>query len=187
MTAEQWKPVPGYEGLYEVSNLGRVRSLDRTKTNGHKWKGRILKQPSLRSGYKLVSLWKNGKQKSALVHRLVLFAFVGAQPEGRETRHKDGNNSNNTLDNLSWGTPSENNLDIVDHGNHIHASKDACPQGHPYDEENTYWYPGQPRRACRICRRENNRRWREQNPERWSELTRRAQKSYADRQRRKAA
>jgi len=184
--SETWRPIPGYEGIYSVSNQGSVKSLDRITDRGHRRKGKILTSITMKNGYHIVTLWRNGKQKSALVHRLVLFAFVGPQPEGMESRHKNGDKNNNSLSNLSWGTASENNLDIVVHGNHIHASKEHCPQGHPYDEENTYWYPGKPHRACRECRRENSRKWRAENPERWKEISRRAQQNY-DKRRRKAA
>lgn len=171
---EVWKPISGYEGAYEVSSLGRVQSLDRITDRGRRWKGRLMTPSSMPSGYRVVTLWKDGKQKVALVHRLVLFAFVGQPQEGEEVLHIDGSPDNNELSNLRWGSHSENELDKIDHGTHVNASKDFCPSGHPYDSENTYWYPGKPHRACRKCRRENLRRWKSENPERATEIARRA-------------
>jgi hypothetical protein len=101
---EVWKAIPGYEELYEVSNQGRVRS-SRTKTNT--FKGKVLKQKTVRRGYKQVCLVKDGKKKFVPVHRLVLYAFVGPVP-GLECNHKNGNPSDNNLENLEFVTRSQN-------------------------------------------------------------------------------
>lgn len=171
MTAERWLPLSGYEGIYDVSDLGRIRSLDRVTHRGRKWKGRTLSAASMPAGYQKVSLWRAGKQGSALVHRLVLLTFSGPCPDGMEGLHKDGNPANNALSNLAWGTHSENQMDQVLHGTHPNASKGTCPSGHPYNESNTYTYPGtRAHRACRVCRRENVRKWSAANPERAREL-----------------
>ena len=95
-----WKPIPQYEGLYEISSNGQVRN-SRT--------GRILAQ---RLGgtakYRFVSLWKGNKEKHMLVHRLVAMVFV-PNPEGKpQVNHKDRNKENNTVANLEWVTVSEN-------------------------------------------------------------------------------
>ena len=158
---EIWKPIPGHEGCYEVSNLGRVRSLDRRKINGHRMKGRILATVFMRNGYQIVTLWRSGVQRTWLVHRLVLLAFIGEPGTGVEALHADGDRTNNRLDNLSWGTHSENQFDQVSHGTHPNASKDRCPLGHLYSENNTYNYPGRAHRACRTCRREYMRKFRQ--------------------------
>lgn len=157
---EVWASVPGFEGAYEVSSLGRVRSLDRVTDRGRKWKGKLMSPSTMPRGYQVVTLWRDGKQETALVHRLVLFAFVGDAPAGMEALHGDGDPANNRRSNLSWGTHSENQYDQVAHGTHTKSSKMSCPSGHPYDEKNTYTYPG-PRahRGCRTCRREYMRRW----------------------------
>lgn len=175
---EQWLPIPGYVGSYEVSNLGRVRAPDRITDRGRKWRGRTLTPSPMPRGYRVVTLWRDGKQKSALVHRLVLLAFVGPSPEGMEGLHKNGNPADNALSNLAWGTHSENQLDQVAHGTHPKASKEACPSGHPYDEANTYVYPGGAHRACRQCRRENGRKWHAANPERAKEHMANATRRY---------
>lgn len=157
MPDETWRPIPGYEGAYEVSDRGRVRSLDRITDRGRRWKGRLMTPCALQNGYLIVTLWREGKQRSPLVHRLVLTAFVGQPTEGTEGRHLDGNRCNNVLSNLSWGTHSENQYDQILHGTHLNASKTHCPANHPYDEANTYVYPGRAHRGCRACRREHAR------------------------------
>ena len=113
---ELWKPIVGYERMYEVSTKGRIRSVDRVCSDGRRCKGRILKIAMQPAGYEFVVLSKAAKTKPHNVHRLVLEAFVGPCPLRHETRHKDGIKTNNTLWNLCWGTSSENNLDIRKHG-----------------------------------------------------------------------
>lgn len=108
---EIWKSILGYEGLYEVSNLGRVRSLDRrvSYTNGqvHIHKGRILK-PGVSNGYMQVHLCNNGSMKQPLVHRLVAEAFIPNPDNLPQVNHKDENPSNNNVDNLEWCTSEYN-------------------------------------------------------------------------------
>lgn len=97
---EEWKPIKGYEGLYEVSNLGRVKSLGKGKNRNSK--GRILKAHKSSKDYLYARLCKEGKTKSYYVHRLVAIAFVD-NPEGyNEVNHKDENKENNCADNLEW-------------------------------------------------------------------------------------
>lgn len=111
-TKERWQPIPGFEGHYDVSDMGRVRSHSRLS------QGRDLRQ-HITAGYHRVSLcaWDLGRQKKAhLVHRLVLTAFVGPCPEGMEALHINGNSSDNRLCNLRWGTRAENVADQVAHG-----------------------------------------------------------------------
>jgi hypothetical protein len=113
---EIWKDIPGYEKFYKVSNLGRVKSLERLNARGYKLKERIL-QPGINSRrYCTVVLCKNRKRSSKNVHRLVLLSFVGPSPEGMECRHLDGIRKNNNLKNLKWGTLSENQQDSIKHG-----------------------------------------------------------------------
>lgn len=119
---EIWKWIPRYRGLYKSSNLGRVRSVDRTvhHPNGDlRLKGRILKpHPVGESGHLFVVLSKNGKTKTELVHRLVLEAFVGSCPSGMECRHfPDRDPTNNRWpENIQWGTPKRNQKDREVHG-----------------------------------------------------------------------
>lgn len=111
---EIWKPVVGYEGIYEVSNLGRVKSLERVVSFGRARrviKEKILKQ--VKKGtcqYYCVNLTIKGKQHWMLVHRLVAQAFI-PNPKGLpEVNHKDENKDNNTLDNLEWCDREHNHL-----------------------------------------------------------------------------
>lgn len=117
---ENWKDVPGYEGLYAVSDVGRVKSIERfAQTKGgasRRIGGKMLAIHSNGAGYRHVRLCKNGVLTTLLLHRLILEAFVGPRPDGMEARHRDGIRSNNTLRNLVWGTKKENADDRVKHG-----------------------------------------------------------------------
>lgn len=108
--SESWLPIRGYVGFYEVSSLGRVRSLDRMvrSRNGKALrKGKILKSYSP-LGYNMVRLSKNNKQKNFAVHRLVAFAFLNKCRKRNFVNHIDGNKLNNNADNLEWVTTKEN-------------------------------------------------------------------------------
>lgn len=96
---EEWRNVPGYEGLYEVSNLGRVKNI---KTE------RILKPGKNNLGYLQVALYKNGLQKTVKVHRLVALAFLSNPQNLHEINHKDEDKTNNTVENLEWCTHEYN-------------------------------------------------------------------------------
>lgn len=107
-----WGDVVGYEGIYEVSNNGLVRSLDKTIVNslGRKrlYKGRTIKPFIDKDGYEIVTLSHKGIKKKFKVHRLVAFAFIQNLEEKPEVNHKDGNKRNNHYDNLEWSTGKEN-------------------------------------------------------------------------------
>lgn len=129
---ERWLPAVGYEGLYEVSNHGRVRSLDKVVRGSYGSK--MLKRSCVRKlhktkdGYMSLQLMKDGKRRYRLVHRLVLESFVGPCPPGYECRHfPDKDPANNRLTNLSWGTPQQNGRDKTTHGTgvgeHNHKSR----------------------------------------------------------------
>lgn len=157
---ESWAPVVGYEGFYEVSNLGRVRSVEkRVRTaRGTRLRPSVVRKLSANPrGYLTVNLSRGeAGSRTQHVHTLVLSAFVGPRPEGMEARHLDGNPANNSIANLAWGTHSENNLDRVRHGTHHLASRTHCPRGHEYTPENTCLDQG--KRSCRECRRAAGRR-----------------------------
>lgn len=102
---EIWKDVVGYEGLYLISNLGRVKSVNRKTSNGHTISGKML-TPDLVRGYYRVSLSKNGVKTRILVHRLVLINFT--HDSELQVNHIDENRLNNRLDNLEWMTAKEN-------------------------------------------------------------------------------
>lgn len=116
---EQWKDIKGYEGLYLISNRGRVLSLYQYKKNGDSGyfiNTRELKKSMTTTGYEKVELSKNGKKKSHKIHRLVAKHFV-ANPFNREVvNHIDGDYLNNNADNLEWCTTAENCLHAIDEG-----------------------------------------------------------------------
>lgn len=150
---EEWRPVSSYEGYYEVSDLGRVRSVARRASNGRLWPSVVLKQVAHPNGHLQVHLSRQNAKRTHWVHRLVLEAFVGPSPEGMEALHRGGRPEDNRLANLEWGTRSKNMLDQVRHGVHFYASRTHCPQGHPYDDVNTYHELGAIHRKCRECMR----------------------------------
>jgi hypothetical protein len=161
-TQEQWRPVVGYEGLYEVSDLGRVRSLARRVPHGRLGHitvtERILKPVAvMRGGYASVMLSQGGAERHYKVHHLVLCAFVGPMPEGdAHTRHLNDLPTDNRLVNLKWGTRAENMRDAVRNGGHYNASKTRCIHGHEYTPENTVRQPTG--RKCRECKNAYERR-----------------------------
>lgn len=118
MDKEIWKDIAGYEKMYQVSNLGRVRSLDRYSWNGYKYwlqKGKILKPCQQKSGYLNVDL-SNGHSKSHKdrVHRLVAQAFISNPNNYPQVNHKDEDKSNNKVENLEWCTAKYN----LNYGHH---------------------------------------------------------------------
>lgn len=159
MIGEEWRAIPGWEGHYEASSLGRVRSLERVDSAGRRVRGRVLSPSVRRSGYLHVLLWRGGRSETRYVHRLVTLAFVGPCPETLEVCHLDGDPGNNRIENLRYDTSSANHLDAVRHGTHHNASKTHCLNGHPFDDSNTHLAPsGQ--RVCRACNRMRMRKGR---------------------------
>lgn len=124
---EIWKDIPNYEGYYQVSNLGRVKSLDRiiTYSNGKEvyTKGKIIKQSKDSYNRLRLILNKNGKKKNYFVHSLVALAFIGERPKDYVVAHCDGNNKNNDLSNLRYDTVRENSIDVFRHGQRIVTGK----------------------------------------------------------------
>lgn len=159
-TPEEWRPIPGHEGAYEVSDHGQVRSLDRqanTWYGSRTVRGRTLRPATVKGKYLVVSL---GRGNLRSVHQLVAEAFIGPIPDGWHTCHNDGDSTNNRADNLRYDTPAANCMDMVKHGTHRHARKSHCAKGHPYDDANTWVGTnknGAAQRICRTCRRENMR------------------------------
>lgn len=144
---EQWRSIPGFDDRYEASDRGRVR-------NRRHGEDRVLKQStSSRHGYRLVKVRVGlGNWRPIEVHTLVALAFYGPRPGGLEVRHLDGDQGNNHVENLRYGTKSENVADQVRHGTHAHARKNVCRNGHGYTPDNTYRDPSG-NRVCRRCNR----------------------------------
>ncbi len=109
---EKWNDIVGYEGHYQISNFGRVRSVDRTEMNvngiNRKLKGSLKSTYTDRTGYVLVTLSKNNENKVYPLHRLVAQAFIPNPNDLDEVNHKDRNRKNNFLSNLQWCTSREN-------------------------------------------------------------------------------
>lgn len=104
---ENWKPVVGYEGIYEVSDQGRIK---RVRPYNSTIAGHILLSRRNRCGYSQISLSKNSSAKTKTIHRAVAEAFIPNPENKREVNHRDGNKENNLLSNLEWVTSSENQL-----------------------------------------------------------------------------
>ena len=107
MALEIWENVQGYEGLYLISNLGRLLSAPR---NGTKTYWHLIAPHKLKTGYVQYQLCKNDTRKEYKAHRLVAMAFLPNPENKREVNHIDGNPGNNTVDNLEWATTSENQI-----------------------------------------------------------------------------
>lgn len=105
---EIWKDIPNYEGLYQISNLGNVKSLYRITNNNHIIHEKILKPQDNNNGYLIVNLYKNNKMKAKLIHRLVAKTFIDNPNNYSYINHIDKNKSNNTVNNLEWCTQSYN-------------------------------------------------------------------------------
>ena len=127
LPGERWLPVVDFERLYEVSDHGRVRSVDRIvphRTTGTvALRGKLLAQRLNDSGYRTVSLYRNGRHTLRAVHILVAAAFIGPRPEGMEVRHGPEGKLVNTPGNLSYGTPVENARDKIRDGVHYEGSR----------------------------------------------------------------
>lgn len=137
--AENWLPIPGWEGFYEVSDMGRVRSVDRMVANAvstYLRRGCVLRANSTQGGYLTVMLWRNSQSQRFTIHKLVLTTFVGPRPLGYEGCHGPGGQRDNSLANLRWDTVSANKLDTVRAGTHAESRKTHCIRGHLLVEPN---------------------------------------------------
>lgn len=162
---EAWRPVPGFEGFYEVSSCGRVRSVDRVVERSDGRRRRfpgVLLTPTLRlDGRYSLPLCRDGQSTRVLVAALVLSAFDGPRPLGLVACHRNGKATDDRVENLRWDTQSSNNYDRVSHGNDPHRQRECCPLGHPLVVPNLV-----PRRlaighrVCLACNRARCRVWR---------------------------
>ncbi|MGG0891665.1 NUMOD4 domain-containing protein [Cytobacillus horneckiae] len=125
---EVWKDIPGYEGEYQASNLGRVKSLPRLiKRKGVRGnqlrKGKVLSSCIDTRGYVSVKLYKGNRCKTINVHRLVCLAFIPSEDVGLHVNHKDGDRTNNNVENLEWCTRRENVLHAIKHNLKTYKTK----------------------------------------------------------------
>lgn len=126
MTDQVWVDVPGFEGKYQVTECGRVRSLERIRrtTKGlQRWPGRELCPFVDTTGYLYVNLSDGARAKKTAVHRIVLLTFVGPAPDGMQACHNDGNRENPALANLRWDTIKANSADRVRHGTQVRGER----------------------------------------------------------------
>lgn len=148
-TSERWAPVADAEGRYEVSDLGRVRSLVGRNP-------RILKLSLGTHGYLTVLVYGHTRRQRRPVHQLVAEAFIGPRAKGVDVRHLNGIKTDCRAVNLAYGSRSQNMLDAVQHGACVNANKTHCSVcGTPYDAANTYRRPDGGR-ECRRCARRRN-------------------------------
>lgn len=157
--SETWLPVVGFETCYEVSDLGRVRSLDRYVPAGQGRtriaRGRVM-SPYVGDHYAKVQLKVGGVGTTKYVHALVAQSFLGPRPDGFEVCHCNGDRSDNRATNLRYDTHSANQLDQVAHGIHAEARRTHCNHGHELTSDNVYNESG--RRRCIACDRERGAR-----------------------------
>jgi len=123
---EQWRDIPGYEGIYEASNTGKIRTAKDKVTQSARFSRRVWKQRELKPKYELrksglnkdarVNLWKDGVCRTLLVARLIAMAWVDGYVEGMTVNHIDGNSLNNNADNLEWLSRADNIRHGFDNG-----------------------------------------------------------------------
>lgn len=161
MTNEKWVPVPQYEGYYEVSDLGVVRSLDRTWTRRDgvpfRRKGRVIRPSTGRYGHQRLVLHHDEKpDKTMTVHRIVAIAFLGLKSD-LVVCHENGDPKDNRLSNLRWDTLSSNSLDMERHGTNRYRNRTHCVSGHLLEHPNLV--SGKIKaglRGCRACHQANS-------------------------------
>ena len=158
---EQWKSVVGYEGLYQVSSSGQVRSVERdVYRNGYPVHrlGRMMSpsRKDKRHGHLQVHLSKDGRGRVVQVHQLVAEAFLGPRPEGMQVCHLNDDPTDNRVENLRYDTASANVADAIRNGRHFQASQTHCIHGHEFNDQNT-WVSKTGVRHCRACSRDRAR------------------------------
>ena len=142
MRLTEFRPIPGYEGSYEINGLGAVWSIPRTSHRrkvGPRPAGGQFMTPALdKKGYQVVYLRAQGdsRAKPRFVHQLVAEAFIGPRPDGLVTCHNNGARTDNRVSNLRYDTQAGNLADMVKHGTSAQSAKTTCPMGHEYTREN---------------------------------------------------
>ena len=158
---EEWKDIEGYEGIYQVSNLGRVRSLDRYVEVTNRWgtlstyfySGKVLRQAIDTKGYYMVNLANNGANKIFRVHQLVAHAFVDGWFEGAVVNHKDENKRNNLPSNLEWVTFAYN----LNYGTARQRSTEGHGNSKPVEQIDAAWNITNTYSSIEECARHTNK------------------------------
>lgn len=158
---EEWRPVVGFEGYYEVSNHGRVRTVEHYARKGHGGtrrlvKSRIRKAFPAYGGHLGLILSRGPERIRGRVHVMVALAFLGPRPEGLDVCHNNGNPTDNRVENLRYDTKSSNMYDKQKHGTDHYACRNHCSAGHEYTSDNTRIRvrDGHISRVCRQCEKE---------------------------------
>lgn len=124
---EEWRPVPGYEGRYEASSLGRIKALAITRVVGgrcHQRKEKLLRLTATNTGYYVVTLYNDeGKPRRIGAHQVIARTFIGDRPNGAHVLHGDGSRTNNAAVNLRYGTPADNAADARSHGTWLRGER----------------------------------------------------------------
>lgn len=134
---EIWKDIPGYEGYYQASNKGRIKSLlfQNNVCNKKYPREKILKEKKSKDNCLRVDLWKNGQHKTWLTYRLVAMAFLGIPKDKKTTvNHKDGNRLNNNIDNLEWLSLADNIRHGFENNLYSHQTKTKVINKHTKEE-----------------------------------------------------
>lgn len=166
--AEIWKPIPGWDGYYEASNIGRIRGVDRVvaKSDGT-WqhlRRKVLKLRPNAQGRPMVNLCRDGICRNHTIHALVAAAFIGPRPPGAIIRHLNDDPWDNRVENLAYGTQHENTWDCIRNGGNSALNRTHCPRGHELVEWNlTRTSALKGYRDCLACNRA--RAWMKRHPE----------------------
>ncbi len=147
---DDWRPIPGYDGIYEASGHGQIRD----SRTGEMRKLSLRKDDNPRFVLALSS--PSSPLRQRMVHQLVLEAFIGPRPDGMIACHRNDVDTDNRIANLYWGTYSDNAWDKVANGNHHYGNRAACKNGHEFTDENTRIRETSVgvRRDCLTCKRE---------------------------------
>ena len=171
---EEWRPIVGYEGLYEVSNTGQVRSLDRYDNRNCFRKGKVLSPGKNTKGYLFVILTCNGKRKTINVHRLVTEAFLPNPDNLPEINHKDEDKTNNSVDNLEYCDRSYN----INYGSRKDKVRDTAIKNGNWTGLSREEYMKEYREKNREKIREQNREYNKKNKEKIREKKREYMREY---------
>lgn len=160
----RWRDIKGWEGHYQVSDTGLIRSVYRVvmRKNGNPLprRPRIRKTPLTPAGYQSIRLNRDGKGESQTVHRIVAEAFIPNPDNLPVVRHLNDVKTDNRVENLAWGTWSDNEYDKVRNKKHHQTAKTKCSKGHPFSGDNLAIYhrkSGGVSRICKECSRESSR------------------------------